>query len=232
MRAEYRITRRGRVLLSIWEWERRWVPDQVDRLPGMRHTFCDSDFAPTLTCRSCGEAGTEKEVTARSGPSGSWRRSVPETASRRRSAGIRGQAGLFPVTMIFFGNRWAAALLGCAFLGDSRFTDFQDRLGAPSLLAGRLQTFCAIGVLRTSRQSDQSTEKGRAFFPVVIAALQTTVRPAMVWGARRPGDAPDHLGPRGTQVSVGWRLPRSDDTTAQTEHNVAADAAVPPTYRP
>ncbi len=33
VRAEYLITQRGRafwpVLLSIWEWERRWVPDHV-----------------------------------------------------------------------------------------------------------------------------------------------------------------------------------------------------------
>ena len=180
VRAEYLITQRGRafwpVLLSIWEWERRWVPDHVHQLPGMRHTQCDSDFAPTLTCRACGEAVTEKEVAASWGPSGSWPRSVPEGSTRRRSSadGKRGQAGLFPETMSVFGNRWAAALLVCAFLGTSRFSDFQTQLGAPpSLLSGRLQTFCANGVLCTSRETHyQLTEKGRAFFPVIIAALQ------------------------------------------------------------
>jgi DNA-binding HxlR family transcriptional regulator len=185
VRAEYLITQRGRafwpVLLSIWEWERRWVPDHVHRLPGMHHTVCDSDFAPTLTCRSCAEVVTEKEVAARWGPSGSWPRSVPEAVTRRRSTteDNRGQAGLFPATMSVFGNRWAAALLVCAFLGTSRFTDFQTQLGAPpSLLAGRLQTFCANGVLCVARQTGptraryQLTEKGRAFFPVIIIALQ------------------------------------------------------------
>jgi DNA-binding HxlR family transcriptional regulator len=180
VRAEYLITQRGRafwpVLLSIWEWERRWVPDHVHRLPGMRHTECGSHFAPTLTCRACGEAVTEKEVAARWGPSGSWPRSVPQGSTRRRSSADdkRGQAGLFPETMSVFGNRWAAALLVCAFLGTSRFSDFQTQLGAPpSLLSGRLQTFCANGVLRTSPEANyQLTEKGRAFFPVIIAALQ------------------------------------------------------------
>jgi len=185
VRAEYLITQRGRafwpVLLSIWEWERRWVPDHVHRLPGMHHTVCDSDFAPTLTCRSCAEVVTEKEVAARWGPSGSWPRSVPEAVTRRRSTAEdnRGQAGLFPATMSVFGNRWAAALLVSAFLGTSRFTDFQTQLGAPpSLLAGRLQTFCANGVLCVARQTGptraryQLTEKGRAFFPVIITALQ------------------------------------------------------------
>ncbi len=175
-RAEYLITQRGRafwpVLLSIWEWERRWVPEHVHRLPGMRHTQCGSVFAPTLTCRACGETVTEKEVTARWGPSGSWPRSVPEGSNRRRSSA--GQAGLFPETMSVFGNRWAAALLVCAFLGTSRFSGFQTQLGAPpSLLSGRLQTFCDNGVMCTSREANyQLTEKGRAFFPVIIAALQ------------------------------------------------------------
>ena len=185
VRAEYLITQRGRafwpVLLSIWEWERRWVPDHVHRLPAMHHTVCDSDFAPTLTCRSCAEVVNEKDVAARWGPSGSWPRSVPEAVTRRRSTteDNRGQAGLFPATMSVFGNRWAAALLVCAFLGTSRFTDFQTQLGAPpSLLAGRLQTFCANGVLCVARQTGptraryQLTEKGRAFFPVIITALQ------------------------------------------------------------
>ena len=180
VRAEYLITPRGRafwpVLLSIWDWERRWVPDHVHQLPGMRHTQCGSRFSPTLACRACGEAVTEKDVAARWGPSGSWPRSVPEATTRRRSStdGERGQAGLFPETMSVFGNRWAAAVLVCAFLGTSRFSDFQTQLGAPpSLLSGRLQTFCANGVLCTSRETNyQLTEKGRAFFPVIVAALQ------------------------------------------------------------
>src|ERR1700740_2001452 len=55
VRAEYLISQRGRalwpVLLSIWEWERRWVSELVPRLPGMHHTLCDNAFAPMLTCR-------------------------------------------------------------------------------------------------------------------------------------------------------------------------------------
>jgi len=185
VRAEYLISQRGRalwpVLLSIWEWERRWVPEHVHRLPGMHHTLCDNDFAPMLTCRSCTEVVTEKQVAARWGPSGSWPRSVPEAVTRRRVSadGTRHQAGLFPETMSVFGNRWAAALLVCTFLGTSRFTDFQTQLGAPpTLLAGRLQTFRANGVLSASRQAGQAharyqlTEKGRAFFPVIVTALQ------------------------------------------------------------
>ena len=224
VRAEYLITQRGRalwpVLLSIWEWERRWVPAHVGRLPRMRHTLCDSDFAPMLTCRSCTDVVTEKQVAARWGPSGPWSRSVPEAVTRRRASGNHHQAGLFPETMSVFGNRWAAALLVCAFLGTSRFTDFQTQLGAPpTLLAGRLQTFCANGVLSAPRQAGyQLTEKGRALFPVIITALQCGQR----WFQAPEGPAVviAHLGCgeqftgqltcdqcaqplKGTQVSVG-----------------------------
>lgn len=185
VRAEYRLTERGRslwpVLLSIWEWERRWAPEHTPGLPDMRHLVCGADFAPVLTCRSCAEVVTEKQVAVRWGPSGSWPRSVPEAVTRRRTTAgyARTQPGLFPETMSVFGNRWSAALLVCAFLGTTRYTDFQCQLGAPpTLLAGRLQTFCATGVLSTSRQDSrqnaryQLTEKGRAFFPVLITALQ------------------------------------------------------------
>jgi DNA-binding HxlR family transcriptional regulator len=185
VRAEYLISARGRalwpVLLSIWEWERRWVLKHVHRLPGMRHTVCGSDFAPTLTCRSCSEVVVEKQVAARWGPSGSWPRSVPEAVTRRRASAAAScrKAGLFPETMSVFGNRWAAALLVCAFLGAERFTDFQTQLGAPpTLLAERLQTFCANGVLSASAQAGQVRvryqlpEKGLALFPVIVTALQ------------------------------------------------------------
>jgi len=201
VRAEYLISQRGRalwpVLLSIWEWERRWVPEHVHRLPGMHHTLCGSDFAPVLTCRSCTEVVTEKQVAARWGPSGSWPRSVPEAVTRRRASadGTRHQAGLFPETMSFFGNRWAAALLVCAFLGTSRFTDFQTQLGAPpTSLAGR------SGRLRRRRGplpvslhpawaqgTVAKTVRGRRMLPTVEGAAKC-LRSAHVGYAVRPED--------------------------------------------
>ncbi|GAA2793029.1 helix-turn-helix domain-containing protein [Mycolicibacterium pallens] len=186
-RTEYLITDRGRslwpALLSIWEWERNWVTDHRASLPAMRHMACGSHFAPLLRCNTCQAVVTGSEVGLRLGPSGDWSRSAPAASTRRRSdpeSAARG-AGLFPETMSVFGNRWAAALLVAAFLGTTRFTDFQTQLGAPpSLLAERLQTFCSLGVFTTApaersgpeRAAYLLTEKGLAFFPVLIAALQ------------------------------------------------------------
>jgi DNA-binding HxlR family transcriptional regulator len=177
-RAEYLVTPRGRslwpVLLCIWEWERHWVPDHVESLPGMRHVACGRDFAPLLTCHSCGEPASEKDVVAQWGPSGSWPRSVPVATTRRRSQADQrdGAAGLFPQTMGVMGNRWAFALLVGAFVGMSRFTEFQVQLGAPpGSIADRLAIFTANGVLVSADNRYRLTEKGRAFFPVLVSAL-------------------------------------------------------------
>ncbi len=189
LRAEYQLTARGRglwpVLLSIWEWERHWVPVHATDLPNMRHEVCGRDFAPSLCCASCRETVTAKDVVAQWGPSGSWPRSAPAGATRRRSGRPHIQAGLFPETMSIFGNRWSAALLVGAFLGTARFTDFQTVLGAPpSVIAERLQSMAGSGVLAGAPHY-QLTEKGRAFFPVLVLSLQWAQR----WFRAREGPA-------------------------------------------
>ncbi len=179
-RAEYLTTPRSRslwpVLVAIWDWERHWVPGHTEGLPAIRHSTCGSDFTPHVTCKSCGETVSEKDVVAQWGPSGSWARSMPITATRRRSA--TGHAGLFPQTMSVLGNRWAFAILVAAFVGISRFTDFRTQLGAPpGSIADRLSIFAANGVMTAGDDSRyRLTEKGRALFPVLISALQWAQR--------------------------------------------------------
>lgn len=178
-RSEYLTTPRSRslwpMLVSIWDWERHWVAEHADDLPQIRHTACGAGFAPQLTCRRCGELVSEKDVVAQWGPSGSWPRSVPTAATRRRSASS--QAGLFPQTMSVLGNRWGFALLVAAFVGMSRFTDFQTQLAAPpGSIADRLSIFAANGVMVATDNRYRLTEKGRALFPVLIAALQWAQR--------------------------------------------------------
>ncbi|WP_231744750.1 winged helix-turn-helix transcriptional regulator [Mycobacterium sp. GA-1199] len=182
-RFEYLGTRCGRslwpVLLSIWDWERRWVPDHAEPLPAMRHTACGADFTPMVTCRSCGESADDKDVVPQWGPSGSWERSVPAAASTRRrsEADQHAAAGLFPQTMSVMGNRWGFALLVAAFVGVRRFTDFQAQLGAPpGSIADRLAIFTANGVLVDVGNRYELTEKGRALFPVLVSALQWAQR--------------------------------------------------------
>ena len=64
-----------------------------------------------------------------------------------------------------------------AFVGMSRFTDFQSQLGAPpGSIADRLSIFTANGVLVSADNRYRLTEKGRALFVVVVSALQWAQR--------------------------------------------------------
>ena len=98
------------------------------------------------------------------------------TATRRRSESDKA-AGLFPQTMSVMGNRWGFALLVAAFVGVSRFTDFQAQLGAPpGSIADRLSILTTNGVFEVSDSRYRLTEKGRALFPVLVTALQWAQR--------------------------------------------------------
>jgi len=190
--ADYRTTPRSRslwpLLLAVWEWERTWVDVHAERLPAMRHEGCEKLFSPVLRCAHCTRPVGAEDVVLTPGPSGQWERSAPASSTRRRSEspdrqGARAadrHAGLFGETMCVLGNRWSAAMLAAAFLGTTRFTDFQTQLGAPpNLVAERLQTFCGIGVLDTATDGSgeyRLTDKGRAFFGVLVAALQWAQR--------------------------------------------------------
>ncbi|MER5888189.1 helix-turn-helix domain-containing protein [Streptomyces sp. NPDC001941] len=197
VRYEYRLTPRGRevwpVLVALWAWEYRWVADHAERLPWMRHRGCGRPMEPRLACAACGEAVQPRDVRSALGPSGGDGRSVPAAATRRRSASGGGTgAGLFPETTALIGNRWSVMLLGAAFLGAHRFGDFQQAMGAPpTMVADRLRTFVGLGVLsaepgteRADWLSYQLTDKGRAFFPVIMTAID--------WGQRwfRAPDGP------------------------------------------
>lgn len=179
-RFEYVATARARslwpTLVSIWGWERRWVPEHAEPMPAMRHIGCGADCAPELTCRGCGVAAHSESLLAQWGPSGSWPRSMPVGSTRRRSHGARaaGASELFPHTMSILGNRWAFAIMVAAFVGTTRFSDFADQLGAPpGSLADRLQALVGYGVLDADYRL---TDKGRAVLPVIVTALDWAQR--------------------------------------------------------
>jgi DNA-binding HxlR family transcriptional regulator len=185
---EYQLSRSGRglwqVLLSIWSWELRYVPGQSDRLPQMLHRTCESAFEPVLRCSRCHAPSARADVELRLGPSGEFARSVPVGSNRRRAPGRPNAAGMFGETMTLIGSRWSAALLGAAFLGATRFTEFEQMVGAPpTIVAERIRAFVDVGVLEQSGtqagarpSAYRLTTKGESFFPVVSTAL--------AWGER------------------------------------------------
>jgi DNA-binding HxlR family transcriptional regulator len=202
VRSEYVLTERGRstwpILVSIWGWERAQVTQHAYATPPLHHEQCGHDFIPLLTCSHCHAPAGPKDLAATWGPAGGWRESVPETTTRRRSSS-RGTAiehSFYPDTMAVFGNRWSSALVGAAFLGVRRFTDFQSLLAVPpGLLSDRLSALCAHGILeqvRTSARPDWAdyrlSAKGLAFFPVIATAIE--------WSQRWLGDE------RGPAISI------------------------------
>jgi DNA-binding HxlR family transcriptional regulator len=187
-RHEYRLTARGRqmwpILLTMWAWEREWVNDPDENLPEMKHTKCGQLFAPVVVCDACDEEVAARNIQGRFGPSGGWERSIPTASTRRRSHSGTRPNELIRQTMALIGNRWSAAMLGAAFLGATRFGEFEQRMGAPpTIVADRLRTFCELGVLVQTPNPKRPdwvvyhlSDKGRAFFPIIALVLE--------WGQR------------------------------------------------
>jgi DNA-binding HxlR family transcriptional regulator len=76
------------------------------------------------------------------------------------------------------GERWSLLIIRDAlFAGHARFGDFQKSLGvAPNILAARLESFVAAGLMERRRYSEhpehyeyQLTGKGRDLAPVIVA---------------------------------------------------------------
>lgn len=229
-RAEYVLTDSGRatwpILAAIWGWERTWVDQHSYETPPMRHITCGHEITPVLACRECHQPVTVQDLDTAWGPSGGWRSSVPEVATRRRSS-TRGTAvghTFYPDTMAIFGNRWSWALMGAALLGVRRFGEFESALGLPpSLLSGRLSTLREHGILEqvtgdsAERPEYRLTKKGLAFFPVIAMTIGWAERwfdtgegPALVQTHRSCGSVfhgvlvCDHCGEdlRGTSIDL------------------------------
>jgi DNA-binding HxlR family transcriptional regulator len=192
-RHEYALTRAGldlwQLLLGIWAWEQEHVEGQEGRLPHMVHATCGRRFRPLLRCAACSTAATVDDVEATFGPSGTFARSLPVGSNRRRPSGARILAtaegpDMFPETMAIIGSRWSSATVGAAFMGATRFGEFERLLGAPpTVVSDRLRTFVELAVLEQvrdpegpDRSSYHLSAKGRALFGVVATLL--------AWGER------------------------------------------------
>jgi DNA-binding HxlR family transcriptional regulator len=79
-----------------------------------------------------------------------------------------------------FGDWWSLLIIRDAFLGISRFSEFQKNIGlAKNILTVRLRSLVDHGILKTVPASDGSayqeyvlTPKGRGVFPILVALRQ------------------------------------------------------------
>jgi DNA-binding HxlR family transcriptional regulator len=81
------------------------------------------------------------------------------------------------------GERWTFLILRQSFVGVRRFTDLQRNLGiARNILAARLRTLVAEGLLERERNDYVLTERGQA----LSEAIEAIVR----WGDEHLADEP------------------------------------------
>lgn len=101
-------------------------------------------------------------------------------------------------TLELIGERWTPLIIRDAFLGITRFDDFQRSLGiARNVLQARLERLVEAGILERSRYQERPerfeyrlTEKGLDLWPVLVSLL--------AWGDR-------HLAPDGPPVVLEHR---------------------------
>ncbi|MEV0947067.1 winged helix-turn-helix transcriptional regulator [Rhodococcus sp. NPDC049939] len=221
-RYEYILTQRGRdlwaSLVAIWGWELAWVPEHTPPIPPLHHLACGRDFLPELTCAFCSEVVRSRDIAGTFGPAGGWDRSVPNALTRRRvRGGTPGDDLAFPQTYALLGNRWSAAMIGAAFAGARQFKDFERVLSAPpTVLTDRLRHFCELGIFdpvpmggRTDRPVYHLTDKGRAFFPVIMLMVSWGQRwfhspegPAMTFAHRPSASELEH--PFAPRLACGY----------------------------
>jgi DNA-binding HxlR family transcriptional regulator len=81
------------------------------------------------------------------------------------------------------GERWTFLILRESMAGVRRFTDLQRNLGiARNILAARLRTLVAEGLLERERHAYVLTERGRALYPAIQALMR--------WGGEHLADEP------------------------------------------
>lgn len=174
-REEYKLTPRALelsdLLLAIWGWEQRSIPE-IENAPVLMHDTCGSASLPVLGCGVCRTAPiSARDTTAERGAEAEFAKiAVPRLHRRAKDSSTPVDVlSYYPETMEILGDRWSTAILAAAFLGIRRFNAFKAELGiAQSILSDRLRRFVAADVLHAPSESGEYrlTSKGMNFFPV------------------------------------------------------------------
>ncbi|MGO9058437.1 MAG: winged helix-turn-helix transcriptional regulator [Candidatus Binataceae bacterium] len=191
VRYEYRLTAMGHDLyplaLMIRRWEDRWLSAGGQRWVLLVHSTCGQHTDARCVCGHCGAQIKASETRFEDGPGAGHDRTAPPRLQRRSNASVtvNDEPHLFIEQAVeVLGDRWAYLVLGGAFLGLRRFDALRRELGiATNILADRLKRLVNDGLFQRVPASDRPasydyllTEKGKDFFPVVVALMK--------WGDR------------------------------------------------
>lgn len=191
LRHEYRLTLMGHdlypVALMIRRWEDRWLAGGRRRWVWLIHAACGGQTDPRCVCGHCGAEVEARDTRYEDGPGAGREQAAPPRSQRRSigaNAGGESQQLFTEQATEILGDRWTYLVLGGAFLRIQRFDALRRELAiATNILADRLRRLVQAGLLRRIPRADRAglheyvlTEKGRDFFPVVIALIR--------WGDR------------------------------------------------
>ncbi|MGY6661597.1 MAG: winged helix-turn-helix transcriptional regulator [Glycocaulis sp.] len=187
-RFEYRFTEMGRDLygasLMIIRWEKRWFYDRNIPAHTIRHD-CGKVFTPEYRCKACGGVIYARDTYSEPGP-GAGFDPAPKSRAQRRSIVDRAlpEDSMMQRATDVLGDRWTSHIIAAAFLGHSRFGEFEQALGvASNILADRLSRLVELGVFKQRLYQDKPerweyklTQEGLDLFPLVLELVR--------WGDR------------------------------------------------
>jgi DNA-binding HxlR family transcriptional regulator len=177
--------------LMIIRWQKRWFYDR--RIPAHAITHeCGKAFTPEYRCKACGEVIYARDCYSEPGP-GAGLDPAPRSRAQRRSIVDRAspEDSMMQRAIDVLGDRWTSHIIASAFLGRSRFGEFEQTLGvASNILADRLARLVDLGVFSQRLYQDKPerweyklTQEGLDLFPLVLELVRWGDR----WLAKKEG---------------------------------------------
>ncbi len=175
LRHEYRLTNMGEQLQDVILQMARWETGQGNA-PSLRHLSCGSPLVPRLTCRSCGDEVSARDIDLKTSPGQLRRMPDKKTSHRRTTLEVDSQSpGLnaYRTSLAIFGDKWGIEILLCAFFRIRRFGDFRALTGiAANILSDRLERLVAAGVLAKQGDTPQGgyrlTAAGLDLYGIIV----------------------------------------------------------------
>ncbi len=182
----YELTEQGRDLLVLFrqmqQWNQRWDVGGALTESSAVPNPCGHDAPMRLCCGHCMAPADPRELkvlhTHRFPPE------VTETATRRARDLTPSEQQIQLSAEQLMGDRWTGLILGAAFFGMHRFSEFEQALGiATNILTTRLGRLTQQGMLERvqdnttgERHVYRLTVRGLSYYPVISASL--------AWGER------------------------------------------------
>ena len=165
-----------RVLISLWHWDTTWNTKRNNSTQ-MIHRICGKATFPIVACNHCNEPVRARDVQFTKGDGA--RTDVKSWVRRRRTQKFDPRDIIGNEALTILGDRWAALLVVCSFLGIRRFKQLQERISIPPhQLSVRLKELVTNGILERTlyqnhppRHEYQLTKKGRDFYPVILMLM-------------------------------------------------------------